>query len=261
MKLAITCGYNNSKHCVSLLSRLKNQGIKVSKILIVKTFSRKRLMAYYRQLDLAELKKKFIDRILSKYLPKTKISDEMAYIDEFMKENNIPEISVSQWCKNNSTKFCFVESLNSQKSLKFIDGVDYVVYAGGGIVGQKFLDTVTKGVLNCHAGKLPEIRGMNASEWSILLDIPLYNTLHFMVRKIDLGPIIELIPHDYSDCKTINQIRGKAIVYSIQDLVHGIKLILSEKYQQTQQTESAGLQYYVMHPALKSLVNQKLLAK
>ena len=187
-----------------------------------------------------------------------KISDEMKYVLDFQKELGITEKKVSTYCKKNGIPYKVVSDLNHFTSLNFIDKVDLGVYTGGGILGEAFLGKFSIGVFNCHGGKLPEMRGMNVSEWSVLLNLPLANTLHFMVRELDMGPIIEVIYHDYSSCKSIDQVRGLGIKYAILDLLYGVKIIISGNYSLYQQKKDQGKNYFSMHPIIKSIVNRKL---
>lgn len=257
MNIVVTCGYNSSKHTLTLLYLLKKEGIIIDKCIIVSALSVKRLKVYYRQLDRRELLKKLKDRILSNVV-KIKVSDEMKYVLKMYADAGIKENKVTNYCRNNGIKYKVVKNLNHQSALNFIGYNDLAIYSGGGIVRKGFLQQFKIGVLNCHSGKLPEIRGMNSGEWSTLLNIPYFNTLHFMVREIDLGPIIALIAHDYSTCITINQLRGKAVEFTILDLIYGTKKIISDNYTLTHQKKEEGKQYYVMHPILKNVVNKKL---
>lgn len=259
MKLLITSGYNNSLHSLALLNLLKRKGVHIEGVLIVRLMSIKRFQFYYQQMGMAELLKKFKDRILSNSLPLAE-SEETAFIIDYIKKQGIARISVSEFCINHKIPYQFVKSLNSKKAIAFTQNFDLALYTGGGILGKKFLSNFRIGVLNCHAAKLPEIRGMNSSEWSVLLNIPLQNTLHFMVRKIDMGPLLFWRLHDYSDCKSISSLRGKAIIYTIEDLVWALSRIKSGKIKLTHQMESQGLQYFTMHRIIRSIVNAKLLS-
>lgn len=79
-----------------------------------------------------------------------------------------------------------------------------------------------------------------------------------MVRELDMGPIIEVIYHDYSSCKSIDQVRGLGIKYAIFDLLYGVKIIISGNYSLYQQKKDQGKNYFSMHPIIKSIVNRKL---
>jgi len=257
MKLVLICGYNYSKHSIILLHFLREAGIVVDKCIIVTEFSIKRFRYYYHQLDKKELIKKIKDRILGN-IANLKVSDEVKYIEAEYKKTSLKNKKVSEYCRENRIKYKIVRDLNNQTTLDFISSADIGIYSGGGIIKKKLLGKFNIGVLNCHSGKLPEVRGMNSNEWSTLLNIPYYNTLHFMVREIDLGPIIELIPHDYSSCDDIDKLRGQAVVYAVRDLVYGTKKIIAGEYTLTYQKKEDGNQYFTMHPILKNIVNKKL---
>lgn len=257
MRIVVTCGYDSSLHTLALLHLLKKESIQIDKCLIVSTYSLKRIKLYYRQLDKKEFIKKLKDRILGKMI-KVGISDEMKFISQLQKELNIQEKKVSRFCKKNGIQYKIVKNLNGKESIDFIKEADIGIYSGGGILGKKFLERFCVGVLNCHGGKLPEIRGMNSAEWSILLNIPLRNTLHFMERKLDMGPILMLKQHDYSGAHNIDQLRGLAINYAVFDLMEGMKKILSGDYNAIPQQPQDGKQFFTMHPILKTIVNGKL---
>ena len=73
--------------------------------------------------------------------------------------------------QKNKIKYILVREINSQKATDFLEKDNKkstVIYSGGGILKNKFLKLASS-VINAHAGPLPEIRGMNAAEWSALL--------------------------------------------------------------------------------------------
>ena len=255
MKLLLASGYNRSKHSLAVLELLKREGIIVDKCIVVKTFNLKRIYFYFKHLDIREFKKKAFDRIFNKIINQKNLSDEIRIVNNFLSKNDIQEQSIYKYCKSNNIETIKVNNINEPKVISFIDNIDLVVYTGGGILGNRFLNRIGIGVLNCHAGKLPELRGTNVSEWSVLQNIPLANTMHFMVRKIDRGPIISVLPKYYANCKSIDQLRGQATINAIQDLVNTTKDIMSNKYKTKNQKLSQGKQYYNMHPILKNITN------
>ena len=258
MEILLTCGYNNSRHSLAVLELMRRKDIKVQKCVIINAFSVNRLKYYFKQLDFKEFKKKAIDRIFSNLVSSKKLSDEIKYVNTFLQEKEIDCLSISDYCKKNNISFIKAHSLSESSVISFIENVDLVIYTGGGIIKKNFLEKINIGVLNCHAGKLPEIRGTNSGEWSIFLNIPLANSLNFMVRKIDMGPILNIIQKDYSECETIDQIRGKAINYTITDLVNTTLDIIKGNYRLIEQKPEEGKQYYTMHPILKNITNQML---
>ena len=257
MKVTITSGYNYSKHSLLLIDKLKSDKIDVSGVIIVRALSFKRFFYYLRQLDTHEFIKKFKDRILSVFF-KLKLSDEINIVNRYFKENSIKIESIKKYCKKNSIPYIFVENLNSQKSIDFAKKYDIVVYSGGGIIGKRFLNKMKRGVINCHSGKLPDIKGLNSSEWSVLLNIEQQNSVHFMEAKIVSGSILYTKKHDYSHCKHIDSLRGYSILYAIEDIVYALNILSKDSYTLIDQNKFIGKQYYSMHPILKSIVNEKL---
>ena len=86
----------------------------------------------------------------------------------------------------------FVGHQNGHRMLKFLreKQYDYLLMMGGGIMKDFIIETAKDGVVNAHPGLLPYIRGIDAIKHSILKDIPLAVTLHFIDVGIDTGSII-----------------------------------------------------------------------
>src|SRR2546430_6696008 len=71
------------------------------------------------------------------------------------------------------------------------DVSDYYVVAGAGIISPKGIGK--KKIINVHPGVIPSARGLDAFKWSILLNIPLGVTLHFIDAQVDAGETIAII--------------------------------------------------------------------
>jgi len=61
-------------------------------------------------------------------------------------------------------------------------GFDYIIHSD-------FLNAVP--VINCHPAALPFNRGCHHSFWGIMEGTPLGGTIHWMVKELDAGPIID----------------------------------------------------------------------
>ena len=48
------------------------------------------------------------------------------------------------------------------------------------------------GTLKPHYGPLPSVRGMNATEWALLLGEPTGVTIHFVVPEVDQGVLVAI---------------------------------------------------------------------
>ena len=87
--------------------------------------------------------------------------------------------------------FSNTDLINDLISLK----IDIGAFCGGGLLRNKFLDTFSFGVLNCHMGILPKYRGMDVVEWPFLEDDnrQVGVTCHLMDEGIDTGDILEIV--------------------------------------------------------------------
>jgi hypothetical protein len=65
---------------------------------------------------------------------------------------------------------------------------DLIIFTGGNILRKPMLDLPHLGVLNVHLGLLPEVRGMSTPEWSLLNNVPVGITIHYVDAGIDTGP-------------------------------------------------------------------------
>ncbi|MEX0780785.1 MAG: formyltransferase family protein [Balneolales bacterium] len=256
MKLFITCGYNNSLETVGLIQSLVDKKIPIYGVLITKAFNIARIRMYVRQLKPSGFYRKFKDKIVSRYLS-VKRSEESLILETYLKERGMKLIPVSSYCKQNDIPYRFVTSLNSYPSREYIKESDLVVYSGGGLIRKEFLKIPSVGVLNCHSGPLPAIRGMNVLEWSLLLGIPPANTLHLIDEGVDTGDIIEMIPKKYPLDEGISHLRGKNHIDFIEDMTYGVEKILAGDYNRTPQNIKEGKQYYIMHPMLRSIAESR----
>lgn len=87
----------------------------------------------------------------------------------------------------------FVGRQNGKRMLNALQQIkpDYIFMMGGGILKDHIISTARKGVLNAHPAILPFIRGVDAIKHSILKDVPIGVTGHFIDKGIDTGAIIE----------------------------------------------------------------------
>ena len=93
-----------------------------------------------------------------------------------------------------SLSLCEVANHNNQETINFIkqNNIDFLVNAGTPrILKEDMINSTRFGILNCHPGILPDFRGCCCVEWSILLDKPVGNSVHWMDIGIDTGPIIK----------------------------------------------------------------------
>ncbi len=70
-------------------------------------------------------------------------------------------------------------------------GLDIYIILSGQLLSGEFLKS--KRVINCHAGILPIVRGLDAFKWAIYESMPLGVTLHEINNEIDSGKILSIV--------------------------------------------------------------------
>jgi folate-dependent phosphoribosylglycinamide formyltransferase PurN len=142
----------------------------------------------------------------------------------YLKMRNLPKYPI---------KAEFIGRLNSERMFENLKNKspDYIFMMGGGILKDYIIDTANEGVLNAHPGILPYIRGVDAIKHSILKDIPIGVTGHFIDSGIDTGAIIERYWLPVESNNTLDEIVSKSndlcvavMVKFAFDIIDGKKL-------------------------------------
>ncbi len=262
--VVITASSNYSLPAQLLAELLFRKGIRVQGFLIIRLLSVKRFKTLVKDRNmLLPILKKLHKSIFS---VKEKGQNEISFFNNFLNRIKYkPKHNITSWAKSKNIKTCFVEDLNSDDSIAFIKKMetDAILYCGGGIVKKKFI-AQSKLIINAHAGPLPEIRGMNAAEWSLLLRERPEITIHEIDAGIDTGPIIQSFPLERNKCKTISQLRDSAVIKGIEGMVDVISR--SEEYLEYEKVGLRNTEYnrqcFAMAPILldevkKILANEK----
>ena len=71
------------------------------------------------------------------------------------------------------------------------DDLDHCLITGGGLIPAERIRP--RFILNAHPGLVPAARGLDAFKWSILGDLDLGNTLHFIDAEIDAGETVTML--------------------------------------------------------------------
>jgi methionyl-tRNA formyltransferase len=151
-----------------------------------------------------------------------------------------------------------VDDMNGARALEALRAAEpeLIVYSGGGIVKDDLLSIPSVGVLNAHMGLLPGYRGMNALEWSLLYGDRLGITIHFIDRGVDTGDIVLRRELDVT-ADTIQELRAAATRISADALAEAVRRLADGTAQREAQSPE-GKQYFVMHPRLKRIAEQRL---
>jgi folate-dependent phosphoribosylglycinamide formyltransferase PurN len=137
---------------------------------------------------------------------------------------------------------------------------DLLIFCGGNILRKPLLETPRLGVLNAHLAMLPEIRGMSAPEWSLLENIAVGVTIHFIDSGIDAGPILQKfeLPNAAS-CKSLADLRNRLIAFGVEKMAEVIPPLDRRALSPTPQSDlEKDHQHFVMHQWLRSRAAERL---
>lgn len=155
-----------------------------------------------------------------------------------------------------------VPGMNDDRALALIRGwnADALIYTGGGILRRRVIEATRGGVLNMHAGLLPEVRGMSCPEWSLLQGIPLGATVHLIDTGVDTGAILirrELPLDDLpADVQMVRNKIGAMAVGMLVEAVAGLDSGALRPVPQPRREED--LQHFVIHASLARLAQERL---
>ena len=137
---------------------------------------------------------------------------------------------------------------------------DLVIFTGGNILRRQLLDVPRLGVLNLHLGLLPEIRGMSSPEWSLLKDVPVGITVHYVDSGIDTGPILRRSEFpDADQCESLADLRNRLVAFGIQAVGEVVLALERGSLPTSPQSElDVDNQFFVMHEWLRVRAVERL---
>jgi len=137
---------------------------------------------------------------------------------------------------------------------------DLIIVTGGNILREQLLNVPRLGVLNAHLGLLPEIRGMSSPEWSLLSNVPVGVTIHYMDAGIDTGPILQR--YEFPDAhasESLSDLRNRLIAFGIEKVAEVVSALDRSGISATPQSHLAeDRQFFVMHEWLQARAAQCL---
>ena len=260
-RVVLTAGHLRSGPVEALGELLLRQGAQVAGVLAVSVFSPARVRALIRQRGPG-----FLGHAIRRTLgwgthPAAAVGAAAAQpLAEHYASKSLSINGLRRFCRAKNVPLAVVPSLNSPAALALLGRVrpDLVIYGGGGILRGPFLDAAGR-VLNAHAGPLPAIRGMNAAEWSALLGEPAQATVHLIDRGIDTGPVLLRVPYDRARCRSVDELRDRAVVAGLEGLLRcvaeGTWNVPGEA-----SAPSTSRQCFVLAPVLREVLDARLRA-
>jgi folate-dependent phosphoribosylglycinamide formyltransferase PurN len=137
---------------------------------------------------------------------------------------------------------------------------DLMVFTGGDILRKQLLQVPRLGVINLHLGLLPEVRGMSSPEWSLLSDVPVGVTVHYIDAGIDTGPILRRCEFpDTAQCASLDDLRNRLIAFGIEMVGQVVTALDRGTISAMPQSNlNEDDQYFVMHEWLQAQAAQRL---
>jgi folate-dependent phosphoribosylglycinamide formyltransferase PurN len=207
----------------------------------------------------------FFLKDLRKFPDKGTTEPRTDYLAEFIRTNgiNIRFNVLLQACKDEKIPVYRVRDLNGKKIIDILkkNNSELLINAGGGIYRSGVIQAASKGILNAHMGYLPDFRGMNVLEWSLFYGEKIGVTLHFIDNGIDTGNILifrEIIP---TKGDSIECLRNKSAVTNLELMVQVIQELPKGTIKPCEQAKNQGRQYFVMHPRLKCITEERLVRR
>ena len=257
MRVVITAGYERSLHASALIQMVDRSELDLVGAISV-SINRKRALAYARQLGGGRAAKRLVSRYASGYRATANL--EVLPMREYSEANDIESSTVSEAAAKAGVEARSVPSLDAPDALAWLASLkpDLVLYAGGGILRQPFLDIPTVGVLNAHAGPLPFHRGMNSSEWALLDGKRPVITTIMVDRGVDTGPIVAEHEIAGQPARSIAHLRGLATVASMKALLTDAQRLADGTIEPSAQAADDGRQHFVMAAPMVALLDEAL---
>ena len=249
-----------SLYTTTVTAMLLQRGIDVSAIFVRRLIDPGRVRSEYQWDGIRLLRKVWQKLFLRQaaYHPQ-----DFETILDLRRKYNITYTKVEEFQIQHSIPVYYCSTLNDRDVIEGLQRFqpDLVVFTGGGLIRQEVLDNSGHGVLNCHMGVLPNYRGMDVVEWSILegnID-QVGISVHFMDKGVDTGDILRVRHIPPLSNEKIAGLRNRMEPIMCQTLVDTCVDFLVGKVERRSQTIQTGKQYFKMHPLLQELANDRLI--
>lgn len=257
MRIVLTAGFDRARHAVAIAELARRAGHTVAAVIVVRALRVRRVKQFVRQRGaggLVDAARRFVGGA-----PRETADSE---VEALLVQESIAERSLSAWCRRHGVPLRAVADLNAPNTVEFLRAlrVDGVVYGGGGILRRPFLEAADGRVLNAHSGPLPDVRGMNACEWALLLGAPPAITIHVIDEGIDTGGVLEVVPIGVERGDTLARLRGKCVVAGVRGLVRALG-VLAGPLPRRAPAAASRRQCFTLAPVLRELLEQRLEAR
>jgi methionyl-tRNA formyltransferase len=99
---------------------------------------------------------------------------------------------------------------------------------------------------------------MNVIEWAVLEGVAPVLSIHFVDTGVDTGDIIVTEPVPLYPGDSLDTVRRRASTQQVELLARTVHAALTGPLPRYQQRPEEGRQYFVMHPQLRAVAEQRL---
>jgi methionyl-tRNA formyltransferase len=248
-----------SLYTITVTELLHRQGVEVSALVVRRLSDPRRFLSEFRR-DGTRLLRKIYRKLLLRQNAYRERNFET--IVDLMRNEGISDKSVDELGRRRGIPVHLVSDLNHPQVIDMLTaaGPDVVVFTGGGLLRQPVLDRSGAGVVNCHAGILPAYRGMDVIEWALLEGRPdqVGISVHFMDRGVDTGDILRTRCISIDPQDGIGLVRDRFEPVMCREIVAACVDYLEGRLERQPQRAEDGKQYFIMHPRLVKLAEEKL---
>lgn len=169
---------------------------------------------------------------------------------------------LAEVCELHGIERLLVPSLSSSEAAAAVrsQDTDVLINAGGGLFRRRLLTAPKRGLLNAHMARLPDLRGVDVLEWSVLLGIPLGVTVHWIDGGIDTGGILQFSPLSAQAGDTLASLRERAVLLSASAVADQVARIESGEPPGSEPADESTLakQFFALHPRLRERAASRL---
>ncbi len=127
------------------------------------------------------------------------------------------------------------------------------------IIRENIYGAFRMGLLNDHWGYLPFLRGKSTIAYSLLLDVPVTSTIHFVEQGIDSGAIVGYQGTGHTKASSPEDVRDVLRKKMPERVLAAIRYAGGENFTAKENRKEAGLTFYEIHPWLNEHICSRIL--
>lgn len=247
-----------SLHTLAVLELLRVHGVRVQGVAVRRLLNPKRLRHELGRDGARLVRKVWKKLVLRRHAYPTRGYPTLA---DVVAELGVTQGTVPAWARDHGVPLWPCATLNDPVVLEGLrtHRPRVVLFTGGGLLRSPILDAAGAGVINPHMGFLPPYRGMDVVEWPVLEgwgdEVGL--CVHFMVPGLDQGDLLVMHRAPREGTHDFVQLRERMEALMPHASVGAALRVLRGELEPTPQVLEHGRQYFVMHPRLQQLAQER----